>query len=138
MIEDYRSQALRMLARWGEEMQELAFRGQHPLQSIRETPGDKKHRYDNGKRSARGSETRSRRPPGVPIREPSGEAQRTHKIMAFVREEDTEAYQVLELIARGTPHQDAEEILGIDRHRHRAAMRAGMAIMVTVLRLKAI
>jgi hypothetical protein len=136
-VEDFRSQALRMLARWGEEMGRLAITGQHPLQTIRETPGDPDHRHDNGKRSARATETRSRRVPNVPIRELSGEAQRTHRIMQFVRDEDGEAYRALELVAKGVPHHQAEELLKLDRLNHRAALRAGMAIVVTILKLKA-
>lgn len=138
MMEDYRSQAVRMLARWGEEMKRLAITGQHPLESIRQTPpSDRQNRYDNGKRSAKGTESRPRRVPNVPIRELSGEAQRMHRIMGFVRDEDGEAYRVLELMAHGVTHAAAEEQLKIDRFKHRAAMRAGMAIVVTILKLRA-
>lgn len=139
MMEDYRSQALRMLARWGEEMDRLEVRGQHPLQTLKETPGsrDGDGRDRKTQPSARGSESRRWRPQRVPIRELSGEAQRMHRILGFVRDEDGEAYRVLELVARGVTHAEAEVRLSLDRFRHRAAMRAGMAMIVTILKLKA-
>jgi predicted aconitase len=57
--------------------------------------------------------------------------------MQFVRDEDGEAYRALELVAKGVPHHQAEELLKLDRLNHRAALRAGMAIVVTILKLKA-
>lgn len=134
-MEDYRSQALRMLTLWGEEMSRLEVRGQHPLQTLREhPPGD--HGKDGSGR-VHAKESRRWRPQKIPIRELSGEAQRAHRILGFIRDEDGEAYRALELVALGVPHSIAEDRMRLDRLNHRAALRAGMAMMVCVLKLKA-
>jgi len=128
-----------MLARWGDEMSRLAVTGQHPLQTVREMPGPSETEKRKPKRepNARGTESRRSRMPRIPIRELSGEAQRMHRILNFVRDEDREAYRVLELVANGVPHNAAEDRLRLDRVRHRSALRAGMAMIVTILKLRA-
>ena len=136
-MEDYRSQALRMLARWGEEMERLAVTGQHPLQTIRELPGSKKNPERGKQPNARGTESRRSRPQRVPIRELSGESQRMHKILNFIRDEDEKAYRALELMAYGLKRIEASAALRMNEHEHRASIRVGVALATAILKLRA-
>lgn len=136
-MEDYRSQALRMLVRWGEEMERLEVKGQHPLQTMRELPGRKREYKKSRPLSARATESKRQRPQKIPIRELSGEAQRIHRILNFIRDDEPKAFRALELMGYGIKHKDACAALNMNEHDHRAAIMVGIAVIVAMLKVKA-
>lgn len=138
-MEDYRSQALRMLVRWGQEMEHLEVRGSHPVQAIFDV------QHKRGKRekaikvpTVHATETRRGGLQRIPIHELSPESKRTDRILRFIRDEDEKAYRALELMAMGIKHADASTRLRLGEHDHRASVRVGVSLMAAILRLKAI